>query len=114
MDTNVKGIGSFDIGKSILKNKQEGGGTGADLAGLFDKMQIDVVGRENGNEEDSGLSDDEGEDSLEDIDENELREDPNVNSLRHKKHTSMEERAQEDMDFPDEVDTPFKEARVRF
>ena len=26
----------------------------------------------------------------------------------------MEERAKEDMDFPDEVDTPLKEARVRF
>jgi len=26
----------------------------------------------------------------------------------------MEERAQEDMDFPDEVDTPLKEARIRF
>jgi len=26
----------------------------------------------------------------------------------------MEERAQEDMDFPDEVDAPTKEARVRF
>ena len=26
----------------------------------------------------------------------------------------MEERAQEDMDFPDEVETPLKEARIRF
>jgi len=26
----------------------------------------------------------------------------------------MEKRAAEDMDFPDEVDTPFKDARVRF
>ena len=74
-----------------------------------------MVGRENGNDEDSAISeDDEEEDSVEDVDESEFKEDPNINSLRHKKHTSMEERAQEDMDFPDEVDTPFKEARVRF
>ena len=38
MDTDVKGIGSFDIGKtSILKNKQEGG-NGTDLTDLFEKM----------------------------------------------------------------------------
>ena len=75
-----------------------------------------MVGRENGNEEDSGISedDDEEEDSVEDVDETEQADDPNINSLRHKKQTSMEDRAQEDMDFPDEVDTPFKDARVRF
>lgn len=35
-------------------------------------------------------------------------------SQRHQKHTDLEERAKEDMDFPDEVDTPLTEARVRF
>jgi len=38
----------------------------------------------------------------------------NVVSQKHMKHSEMEQRAAEDMDFPDEVDTPFKEARVRF
>lgn len=43
-----------------------------------------------------------------------MTDDPNVTSQRHIKHTNMEERAQEDMDFPDEVETPHKDARVRF
>lgn len=80
-------------------------------------MQIAVVGREN-QEEDSGISDedDESSDEVGDMDE-ELKyqqDDPNFLSQRHQKHTNMEERAQEDMDFPDEVDTPLKEARIRF
>jgi len=45
-------IGGFNIPKA--EGKKEGG----DLAELFDKMQIAVVGREN-QEEDSGISDDE-------------------------------------------------------
>jgi len=77
-------------------------------------MQIDVVGREDQNEaSDSGISDEDEEDVDEgDVDDDE--QDPNINSMRHKKHTDLEGRAQEDMDFPDEVDTPLKEARVRF
>jgi len=50
----------------------------------------------------------ESSDEVGDIDE-ELKyqqDDPNVVSQRHVKHTNMEDRAQEDMDFPDEVDTP--------
>lgn len=47
MDMGENAIGSFDIPKkSILKNKPEGP-AGSDLADLFDKMQIAVVGREN-------------------------------------------------------------------
>jgi len=79
-------------------------------------MQIAVVGRENQNGEDSGISEDEESDEVGDAEE-ELayqEDDPNYTSLRHKKQTNMEERAQEDMDFPDEVETPLKEARVRF
>ena len=111
MDTEANVIGSFDVSKtSILKNKEAGG---TDLAELFDKMQIAVVGRENNDEQDSGISsEDEDGESL--GEEDEYQVDPNINSLRHKKQTTMEERAQEDMDFPDEVDTPFKDARVRF
>ena len=86
-------------------------------------MQIAVVGRENQNEGDysnSGISDDEdGDESSDEVGdaEEELKyqqDDPNIKSLRHAKQTNMEERAQEDMDFPDEVDTPLKEARIRF
>ena len=56
-------------------------------------MQIAVVGKEN-QEEDSGISD-EDSDEVGDVDE-ELQyqnDDPNALSLRHKKHTNMEERA---------------------
>lgn len=38
----------------------------------------------------------------------------NVVSQKHMKHSDLETRAAEDMDFPDEVDTPFTDARVRF
>ena len=117
MDTGEQvNIGGFNIQAS--KEKQQIKGEG-DLAELFDKMQIAVVGRENQNDgEDSGISDDEDESSDEvgDADE-ELKyqqDDPNLQSQRHAKQTNMEERAQEDMDFPDEVDTPLKEARIRF
>ena len=55
-----------------------------------------MVGRENQAEaSDSGISDDESDDEVGDIEE-ELayqQDDPNVQSLRHNKHTNMEERA---------------------
>ena len=35
-------------------------------------------------------------------------------SLKHEKHVTLEERDAEDMDFPNEVDTPVLEARKRF
>lgn len=85
----------------------------------MEKMQIEVVGRENKDEgPDSGVNSDEesSEEEVGDIDE-ELKyqqDDPNVVSQRHLKHTNMQDRAQEDMDFPDEVETPLKQARVRF
>ncbi len=93
-----------------------------DLAGLFDKMQIAVVGRETGAQGDSGSEfmesegEDEGSDAG-DIARDEFGfslEDPNAISNKHNKYADLEARAQEDMDFPDEVDTPFTEARVRF
>lgn len=41
--------------------------------------------------------------------------DNNKISQKHIKHTDLETRAREDMDFPDEVDTPMDvEARNRF
>jgi len=35
-------------------------------------------------------------------------------SKKHAKHTDLEERAKDDMEFPDEVDTPFDDARTYF
>ena len=60
--------------------------------------------------------DDESESEIGDIDEElkYMEHDPNQISKKHAKHTDLETRAQEDMDFPDEVDTPEKEARIRF
>jgi pre-rRNA-processing protein TSR1 len=75
-------------------------------------MQISVVGRETGKDSDVEIS--EGEESLSD---QEVDDDPNLNqpiSHKHTKFTDLESRAREDMDFPDEVDTPFVDAKVRF
>lgn len=73
LDTGAQpNIGGFNI-----KPKEEKGG--ADLTELFDKMQIAVVGRENQNEDDSGISDEEDSEEVGDLDE-ELsyqQEDPN-------------------------------------
>ena len=91
-----------------------------DLAGLFDKMQIGVVGKETGGNSDSEFedmeSDDESDDAENDRDEYGYKlEDPNApSSNKHKKFADLADRAREDMDFPDEVDTPFTDARVRF
>ena len=58
---------------------------------------------------------DEDEDDV-DLDVNKsFMEDPNKISQKHQKYTDLETRAAEDMDFPDEVDTPLdQEARKRF
>ena len=80
MDTGSNTFGNFEVGKSILKNKQPEGGS--DLTELFDKMQIAVVGRENDNDaSNSGISDEDEND--EDFDDDEYEEDPNFNSTRH-------------------------------
>lgn len=76
---------------------------------LFDKLQIAVVGRDDGKESEGVVSDSDESD----IGEEDLN-DENLVSSKHAKHTDLEKRAAEDMDFPDEVDTPFKDARVRF
>lgn len=62
MDTGV----DMNIGSFKIKPKEEG----TDLTGLFNKMQIAVVGRENQqDEEDSGISDNEEDDEVGDLDE---------------------------------------------
>jgi len=78
----------------------------------MEKMQISVVGRETGQESDIEYSD--GDQS---VSEEENDNEDNLNepvSHKHTKFTDLESRAREDMDFPDEVDTPFTDARVRF
>lgn len=87
----------------------------ADLEAKFNQMEIKVQGRAN---EDAKSVQSLNEDS-DDDDEAPLNqsfyEDPNKISQKHQKYTDLESRAREDMDFPDEVDTPLdQEARKRF
>ena len=68
-----------------------------------------------GNEEIKSEAADESEEESEaGIEDDMFKEDLNKISKKHEILTSLEEREREDMDFPDEVDTPFKEARIRF
>ena len=83
---------------------------GPDLTQMFENMQISIVGGK-GDDDNSLISDSGSDDESED---QHFKEDPNYVSAKHIKHTTMEERDREDMDFPDEVDTPLKEARKRF
>lgn len=78
---------------------------------MFENMQISIVGGRDEEEKSVYESEDEDDNEAED---KYFLEDPNKVSQKHTKHTSMEERDREDMDFPDEVDTPLKEARKRF
>jgi pre-rRNA-processing protein TSR1 len=80
-------------------------------------MEIKVVGRENEEQKSQGSLEQEDEDEDdEEFDINKsFMEDPNKISQKHQKFTELETRAREDMDFPDEVDTPLDdEARKRF
>jgi hypothetical protein len=82
---------------------------------MFDNMQITVMG--GGEEEKSNnsyVSDDNNESDGNFSEDEHFKEDLNKISQKHQKFIDLEERDKEDMDFPDEVDTPFKEARKRF
>lgn len=113
MDTGELNIGSFNIEKKGVKT-----GQAEELNELFEKMQIAVVGKEQGDgaSDEAEDADEESESEEDDADEEleSMQHDPNQVSQKHAKHTDLETRAQEDMDFPDEVDTPLKSARVRF
>ncbi len=79
---------------------------------MFDRIQI--VGREN-EEAKSEESFEDDSDNDEGLDLNQSYIDDNKISQKHQKFTDLESRAKEDMDFPDEVDTPLdQEARKRF
>lgn len=84
---------------------------------MFERMEIKVVGKENeeNQSDEGGLPNDDEEDD-EEFDLNKtFMDDPNKISQKHQKFTDLESRAREDMDFPDEVDTPLDvEARKRF
>ena len=80
---------------------------------MFDNMQISVVGGR-GDDERSMVSEEQSGDDSDDLESKHFKEDLNKVSAKHTKHTTMEERDREDMDFPDEVDTPHEEARKRF
>ena len=71
---------------------------------MFDRMEIKVVEREN--EDQKSEESFHGESDDEDIDLNQSFIDDNKISQKHQKYTDLEGRAREDMDFPDEVDTP--------
>ena len=82
-----------------------------DLNKQFQGLTIKMVGQEN--EEEDPVPDDQSEDDLEDILQK-TAEDFKP-SKKHINYTSIEERAREDMDFRDEVDTPLDvPARERF
>lgn len=82
------------------------------LEKLFsEKMTIDVLGGQDQPEDEEDSEEDESEEEEE---AEHFVEDPNKISQKHTKHTDMEARDKEDMDFPDEVDTPHKDARMRF
>ena len=104
---------------SIMK-KQPQPNIGDELSGLMQKLTIDVVGRETGKDSNDGMSDcdEDVDDEDDDDDVEEDAENPEDEqekpSGKHSKFTELEERAKEDMDFPDEVDTPFTEAYKRF
>ena len=71
-------------------------------------------GKENEENKSEEPEDDESSGSEELAEDEYFKEDLNKISQKHAKHTHLEARAREDMDFPDEVDTPFKDARKRF
>mmetsp|Transcript_12923 Transcript_12923/g.21870 ORF Transcript_12923/g.21870 Transcript_12923/m.21870 type:complete len:429 (-) Transcript_12923:32-1318(-) len=108
-------IDTSQLTEEVLKMKQAGAKKKKeeDLKDMFDNMQISIVGGQEEEEKFTGPEEDEDSDQMQDQEEH-FKEDPNLISQKHTKHTTLEERDREDMDFPDEVDTPLKDARKRF
>lgn len=88
---------------------------GNSLEEMFERMEIKMVGRENNEDNKSDRSFGGDDDSEEDdLNQTMYREDNKI-SQKHQKLTDLESRDRDDMDFPDEVDTPLDiEARKRF
>jgi len=74
----------------------------AQLTDKLDKMEIQVVGGGLNTSHIDFDDDDEDEFDLGDDDQSQL----NKSSYKHEKFTNLEQREREEMDFPDEVDTP--------
>ena len=84
------------------------------MARLMSKIQISVVGRgRNGSHSamDASVPED---DSSGDEDALNVTTTQDAPSKKHARLTDLQERAEEDLDFPDEVDTPLENARIRF
>lgn len=80
------------------------------ITSSMNKMTIDVIGKHN---DEDHFDEDEVDSDFSDYQELDQVELPP--SIKHKKLTSLEERARDDMDFRDEVDTPLDiTARERF
>lgn len=104
----------MDMSKFKPTQKED---TASELTGLMQKMQIAVVGRETGKDSDEDFEDQDSEEDVSGDDDVASEEGQDQNqqvSGKHTKFTDMEARAREDMDFPDEVDTPFVKAYERF
>mmetsp|Transcript_28797 Transcript_28797/g.28504 ORF Transcript_28797/g.28504 Transcript_28797/m.28504 type:complete len:563 (-) Transcript_28797:264-1952(-) len=79
------------------------------LADQFKKMEIQVVDGENRSQPDFDEEDDD------DLSFEDYETQINKTSLKHEKFTNLEKREKDEMDFPDEVDTPLDQpARERF
>ena len=73
-------------------------------------MQIAVVGKEHPDKEDSEAGDIEDSDAsdIDDLNSTMYKDLKDKISKKHERFTDLESRAQEEMDFPDEVDTPLE------
>jgi len=82
----------------------------------FEGMESESEKVKSENEEEMGEVDEPKEESDNDEDDNE-GEDENIQPIsgKHKKMTTLKERSEQDLEFPDEVDTPTtQEASIRF
>ena len=84
-----------------------------ELTNKFERMEIEVLGKDNMNESYVTVEDDDDDEDFSTIVDYESQ--MNKSSYKHQKLTSIEQREKDEMDFPDEVDTPLDTpARERF